>query len=321
MPEAANRAADEVVINDTDDLDNDGMFELEVISDDSFGSSTFGGKDSQKSAKEDYQTSEEVEALRRDVQALRQQNDDLSGRASKAEQEKLETEREKRKIGKMLTESVRTNLESTIESLQQQLVKAKEDGDSRAEVDLEGKLARNRADLAKIESTLDSLSEEPARDPEKKQTATENKAPDPGQRAASEWVARNQWYGEPASKEEEYRKNLANRINRAMLQENKYDPTTPEYYKEVDRRLAMEEEKQNPNRRSSVAGVNNSSAGGNPNNGKERLTVRVSESEKEMMRQLRLNPDDPKHLKAYAKEKVRVDRRWGDDEPFNPQTL
>lgn len=323
---AGNSAANsEVVIKDRDD---EGFDDLNIVLEDDDGGDGvpglfddeggFGTKE--EAVDEGFSTSEERTRLENQIadkdRATRELEQQLA--AERADREKAEAD--KAKIGQAFAKTYKSNIESEIKSVESSLIKAKEEADSSAEVKLEGQLSKLRNDLNSAESTINAFDNQPEPEPKVESKPSPQPSSEQNQEAmreAQNWVKNNKWYSAPVNKQEEYKKNMASRINDKILEEGKLDPTSADYYKELDRRMAMEDQK---SKRSPVSGVSNSASGPTGNKpGKQ--TVRITADEKAMLRELKLNPDDPSVQKQFAQQKLAVDGRWQQDEPINPETL
>lgn len=111
---------------------------------------------------------------------------------------------------------------------------------------------------------------------------------------AEQWKARNTWFGKP-----EFQVQTDAAIAAAGLLEHQegWDPSDEDFYAEVDARLAKSVRipKARPNGSTVASTQGRQDPPGN--------TVRLTRGDQEIMRTLKLDPENPAHLKRYALEK------------------
>lgn len=192
---------------------------------------------------------------------------------------------------------------SAIDSVEAELERAIEDGDTKVQVRLTSKLTDLKAEKIQAEMALKDLPEDVQLQPFDGKVQSSQ---DTNQSKADKWMDdRADWYG---AKGFERQTRLANRLDREVFADG-YDPNTEEYFQELDRRLKEKE----PNlyddadtgnsrqrRRSPVAPV-----GGAESNQPRRSASKVELGEEDFanIRRFGMDPNDPQVLKEYARNK------------------
>ena len=199
------------------------------------------------------------------------------------------------------------HLNNRLEAMTTALERAKEDGDTKAEVKLIAEMDDARAKLRETLASQSRLESERANPPVPVVDTESHK-----------WVGSNRWYsdgrfGTAAA--------AAQQIDRTLLAENKIPRNTPAYYRELDRRLHMEM----PTLRKRavevglIAGKAASSsaprtvrptsgaapvrsAGSSQGIRANKNQVVLHKSDFEKMQKFGLDPSNKEHQKAYAKE-------------------
>ena len=132
-----------------------------------------------------------------------------------------------------------TRVSSELNSAQERYKKAYESGDTDA-------LLESQKDLAKLAVEEESLKrvkpeersetevtpDEQVDAPKWNQTAAQKQAPEPDPKAKA-WAEKNEWFGDDLAMT-----TAAFAFHRQLTEGEGYDPTSDEYYKEVDKRLA-----------------------------------------------------------------------------------
>ena len=126
-----------------------------------------------------------------------------------------------------------------MEQTEKELARAMELGDTSAVVEANKKMialsAENeRANQARIvQEKQKELAELQAKSPQQQQAAPQQqqiKRPDP---KAQDWAARNEWFGQ-----DEAKTFAAFGIHKKLVEDEGFDPTSDEYYTELDRRIS-----------------------------------------------------------------------------------
>jgi len=131
-----------------------------------------------------------------------------------------------------------SRVESQIESAKQAYQKAYDDGDAEALFEAQkhfSKLALDQARLEESKSKLEAATEavaaqpqQPQRQPQPQQQA----APDP---KAEAWATKNEWFGQ-----DQTMTYAAFGLHRQLIEDEGFDPSSDEYYNELDRRIRTE---------------------------------------------------------------------------------
>lgn len=227
----------------------------------------------------------------------------------KAQSEALQAKRE-------ALEVTRSALDVQIQALQDALVKTKDDGKTKEEVELQSKLndlQGRRGNVARAEEALKAEEEEIKR-------GAAAPAPNP---LAEAWKRRNVWFGNARYGEQT---GIA-RIIDVQLSHEGYDKNSPTYYAELDRRLrvrcpeltrfaqrpaAGNGERQQ--RRDPTGGAPRGALGGGGGGDPAGRTagrsgkVVLTRADQENMRAFGLDPKDREHCLEYARNKVRDGR-------------
>ena len=209
-------------------------------------------------------------------------------------------------------------LPDEITKIKNELKRAKEEGDTEAEVEALDHFykLRNEAELAQLaRNQLAQVVDEPIQRP---QRAAVRQAPTSGptkmvpqNQLASEFIKRNPWIGQSRYANESARLQT---IDQAMANEG-LDPTKPDYYREMDRRLRAHF----PNLpRQGAAAARPASKARSPVAAAPRgvvasredtpTRVRLTRDSIENMRRFQMNPKDPQVRAQYAREKFALDR-------------
>jgi hypothetical protein len=209
--------------------------------------------------------------------------------------------------GKETLENRVEQAKGKIESTLTQLDAAIEGGNTKEQVRLTNDLTDLKAEQIQSEILLGDLSESGNLQPfSDKVTDTST-----DQSLADKWTEeRSDWYKRDGF---ERQTRVANRIDREVFQDG-YDPKTPEYFEELDRRMKEKEptlfddaadddgtttKRQRP-KRSPVAPI------GGADGGRQRSKsskIKLGEQDFANMRRFGLNPNDPEVLKEYARNK------------------
>ena len=157
-----------------------------------------------------------------EVARLIRQNEELSNRVKKQEKDFYE-------IGKLNLTANEKQIKDKLELARTAYATAYEEGDSAKILKAQEALNEAQVDLKTIQSTKDNFKEpEVQQQPVQQQVQQPQPQPDP---KAEEWAAQNEWFGQ-------------DRIMTASalaidteLKEEGYDPTSSEFYEEINNRL------------------------------------------------------------------------------------
>ena len=125
-----------------------------------------------------------------------------------------------------------------MESAQKELSSAIESGDATAQVNAQKRIAALSIDEARLnvmkESTPDKEKSVKLEDEVNLPRETPSELPNPDPRAES-WAAKNTWFGQDRPMTF-----TAFEIHKDLVEKEGYDPTSDEYYEEVDKRIRLE---------------------------------------------------------------------------------
>lgn len=300
----AEQAADDDVADDDDDaLDASGADDKSARDSDDDDDASSDGEDDQYSRK----VKARIERERRQTQKAR---DEASYWKTQAEKLAKDTAKEQKdRLSRMVAQA-----DTEIESTQEALERAIEDGNTKDQVKLTSKLTDLKAEKIQAEMTLQDLPEDGNVPPFDGKVSP----PSGKQSLADGWVEeRSDWYG---ARGFERQTRLANRLDKEVYRDG-YDPNTPEYFEELDRRLKKEapelydedrasddrsqSQRSNRRRQSPVAGVDSQ---GNKRRSGKSGKIELTEADFENMRRFNLNVNDPEVLKEYARNKAEAAR-------------
>lgn len=203
----------------------------------------------------------------------------------------------------------KADLESTVErtssairSLETDLERAIEDGNTKDQVKFTSQLTDLKAEKIQAELALKDLPESVQLQPFDGNVSADD---DTDQSKADKWMSdRADWYG---ARGFERQTRLANRLDKEVFADG-YDPNTAEYFEELDRRIKEKEpnlfddadEKPRRQRRSPVAPVSDSDS---KSTRRSRGKVELGEEDFANIRRFGMDPNDPEVLKEYARNK------------------
>ena len=131
-----------------------------------------------------------------------------------------------------------SRIESQIESAKQAYQKAYDDGDAEAMFEAQKNLSKLALDQARLEESkskreaateaVAAQPQQPQRQPQPQQQA----APDP---KAEAWATKNEWFGQ-----DQTMTYAAFGLHRQLIEDEGFDPSSDEYYNELDRRIRTE---------------------------------------------------------------------------------
>ena len=131
-----------------------------------------------------------------------------------------------------------SRVESQIESAKQAYQKAYDDGDAEAMFEAQKNLSKLALDQARLEesrSKREAATEVVAaqpQQPQQPQRQQQQVAPDP---KAEAWATKNEWFGQ-----DQTMTYAAFGLHRQLIEDEGFDPSSDEYYNELDRRIRTE---------------------------------------------------------------------------------
>jgi hypothetical protein len=240
------------------------------------------------------------------IRMAAQQRNMVGQIAQKEHQEKNSLQEKYDNLEDQYVTLLENSMSSGLEMKQQQLIQARDEGDTAAEIRLQSELddmRMHKRQLDDYKSTMQVTREQRKQPPQQNQ---EQQQPNP---KAVDYLKKNMtWMKSPENAPAvAYLQTLDNQV----LQEG-FDPDSDEYYKEVDKRLKaafpnLGKKKTRKRRNSSKKGsaapaapVAAEGASKPRNDGKIRLT----KTDLDNMRAFGMDPENKDHLKAYAQQKV-----------------
>lgn len=302
--EGINRAPTEQVADDDFSDDDDAALSGRE-DDDQSASGQDDDSDASKDREDDAYSKKVKARIAREQRQTKKARDEASYWREQAEKLAQDTSKRDR-------DQLKGNIEradSEIESTQSELERAIEDGNTKDQVRLTSKLTDLKAEKIQAEVRLTDLPENGNVPPFDGKVSPPT---DEAQSLADEWVeGHNDWYG---ARGFERQTRLANRLDKEVYKDG-FRPDTPEYFKELDKRLkkadpslyedlASDEPAERTGdrrrRRSPVAGVDSNTGGRKPSSSKVELT----KDDFANMRRFNLDTDNPEVLKEYARNKA-----------------
>ena len=159
----------------------------------------------------------------------------------KKENESLKTRLDN--LDKGYLEEFNNRVQSQLESAKRALKDANESGDADKIVEAQANLAaitveKSKITKPKVEKTEEQPNQQPIMPnqpqpiPPQPPQQAQNPKPDP---KAEAWAAKNEWFGQ-----DEVMTYASFGIHRRLVEDEGFDPTTDEYYSELDKRIAAE---------------------------------------------------------------------------------
>ena len=131
-----------------------------------------------------------------------------------------------------------SRVESQIESAKQAYQKAYDDGDAEAMFEAQKNLSKLALDQARLEESrskreaaTEAVAAQPQQ-PQQPQRQQQQVAPDP---KAEAWATKNEWFGQ-----DQTMTYAAFGLHRQLIEDEGFDPSSDEYYNELDRRIRTE---------------------------------------------------------------------------------
>lgn len=200
------------------------------------------------------------------------------------------------------------NIDGEMGDIRRQLKAAKEEGNTDKETELTEKLATLRYRQERLKDEADGAKG-------RFEQAKKDRVP----AMARAWVKMNKWFNSDDPRYTEARA-YAREVDLELARSGK-DQNTPEYYREIDRRVQQKygkvfgmkrtqptssgsEERQERRPASPTGGIRPSPSGGNGNGSRSSL----SKSEQDRMQQFGLDPKDPKQVARWVREAREINK-------------
>ena len=170
--------------------------------------------------------------------------------AQSVQQQLQESNQRQAQAGQNYTNEFQNRLTSQKELLSSKLKEAIDRGDSATQVEIQGQMAELAAEESRVklyqqqqkraQEAQPKQTQQPQAQPQQQQPyaqqpyAQQQQPPEPDEKA-KEWTARNEWFGE-----NEPMTLTAFSIHKSLVETEGYDPTSDEYYDEIDKRMREE---------------------------------------------------------------------------------
>ena len=282
---------------------------------------------------DDDETDEEKEQLRREAEDRRAEAEREREEKDQKDHE-LAVERHNNYVMQLaFARAQKKNISTEIRDLKVELDEKDEEGDTREKQRLQEKIDELSKERDKYDNAITTLESKPVEKPGERQKTTSSNsqsgdANDPNARknapATKAWLAKNDWYMNPANQEEQFRRNLYTRVDNKLLEDFnagrfKHPPTTNEYYNELERRAKVEKTSTRSrnapasgggnNRKSRTAPVSGANAGSDQRQKPTKVKdVKLDKGDLQMSKMLGINLKDPKVNMEYKYQKLRQQR-------------
>jgi hypothetical protein len=228
--------------------------------------------------------------------------------AKQREDEVGQLKRQNAALQKQFAETLDYAYERDISITATEIRRAKEDGNYDNELKLQGdldKLRFQQNQLRQVRATLpepDSASPTPQAQsvsaPAPQQQAAPQQQKAPPAPLAVKWINNNKsWFLDPKFKAHH---NFVRTVDAEIVAEG-YDPQSPEYYKELDRRV--DSAFPSLRKRTKPAGSPVGAVGAAPASNTSSRTIKLGKSDIANMRRYGLDPTNKEHLREYARSK------------------
>lgn len=313
--EAAAGAGDDdlevVVIEDGDDTVEGGDDTLQAGAEDTVEGAAADPDDELDEEARGYSTAVQKRIMR-EVRAKRRAREEGEQAVLAERAQRIEETRERMKVERALNEVMILNFANDIKEKLAALKRAKEDGDTDKEVEISSELADLQGRKRDLEGNKTRLEESATAFEEKAKVElqpTSREIP----KATQDWLERNAWIKNPAFKAQAaFVRGLDVRLARVL------PPTDPRYFQELDKLIAKElpelktqiqatarRPAANGTRAQSAVAPGGRSAGAGRTSGtssKNRVTL--TKADVQNMRDFKMDPKNPAHLKQYARAKA-----------------
>lgn len=241
-----------------------------------------------------------IERERRTAREEKSRADAANLRATKAEREALESQKE-------ALETTEAALGIQIDATKKALVKAKDDGKTEEEVDLQQKLHRLSSRQEGLAQAKESIKQ---REEQLKAGGQQDARPNP---LATEWTQANAgWFGNPRFQSQ----TAIVRAIDAQLARDGWDPRTPEYFERLNREIRrrvpevakfMPRPKRTegaPQKREPTGGVTRADTSAVTRGADGKRKVTLTRADLQTMREFGMDPSSKEHQLEFAKQKL-----------------
>ena len=157
-----------------------------------------------------------------------------------SQQENNELKKKYTNVGKGYVSEYEGRVTNAAEAAKSKLKKAIEDNDTEGQVAAQEQLAQAKADQARLGSMKQAQKNDeqvyaPPTDPQQQQQQQYQAPPTPVDTKAEEWASENEWFGA-----DRMMTGAAMELHNQLVTEEGFDPTSNEYYNEVNSRMRKE---------------------------------------------------------------------------------
>lgn len=236
------------------------------------------------------QALEEAEAAYTYAQQVQQQNEDMKKRLSD--------------LDKGYINEYGTRVESQEASVKKVMQEAYDSGDMAKVADAQSALSqlaiekeRLRVQKARSEKNEQEVQAQPESPVQRRQPVQEQDL-DP---KLKKWMSQNSWFGQNMVMSKG-----AEAIHEQLVGQEDFDPSSDEYYQEIDKRMREHFPQKFQEQRNNAQSVTPASSGRSATkNGRKKTTVQLNQGQVQFCKKMGIKPED------YAKEIVRLERRNG----------
>jgi len=301
------RANEELEENTSVELDDDDQDTVEASSDDSEEESRTNVRDKSSGDEELDQYSQSVQKRIRELTAKRHAAaEEAQAAVQYAQQIQAENNQMKQRLQQMSV-GYNTEAEGRLKAQESQakraLAEAMEAGDYEKVADAQEAISKiaiakervrlQKAKIAKQQQVAKQQAQVAQQQPQ--QQAAPQQAPDP---KLQSWLGKNEWFGQ-----DRLMTRAAQAIHEQLVLEEGFDPTSDDYYKEIDTRMRREMPQKFKEKRSSAQTVAPASGSGRSVKSGRKKAVELTPGQVAFAKKMRIPLD------RYAKEVARLEQR------------
>lgn len=301
-----------VVVDDEGEHDADDTMEAGAAADTVEGAAAADVDDDELDDEAKGYSTAVQKRIMREVRAKRRAREEGEQAVLAERTARFEETRERMKVERALNEVMILNFANDIKEKMAALKRAKEDGDTDKEVELNAELNDLQSRKRDLEGNKTRLEESAAQFEERAKVEIQPASRELP-RGTQDWLERNAWIKDPAFKAQAaYARVLDAQLARHMR------PTDPRYFQELDKLIAKEmpglkTEVQARTRRpagngsrpsGAVAPGGRSAGAGRTSTTSPKNRVTLTAADIKNMRDFKLDPKNPAHLKQYARAKL-----------------
>ena len=306
------RANEELEENTSVELDDDDQDTVEASSDDSEEESRTNVRDKSSGDEELDQYSQSVQKRIRELTAKRHAAaEEAQAAVQYAQQIQAENNQMKQRLQQMSV-GYNTEAEGRLKAQESQakraLAEAMEAGDYEKVADAQEAISKiaiakervrvQKAKIAKQQQVAKQQAQVAQQRPQPQQQAAPQQAPDP---KLQSWLGKNEWFGQ-----DRLMTRAAQAIHEQLVLEEGFDPTSDDYYKEIDTRMRREMPQKFKEKRSNAQTVAPASGNGRSVKSGRKKAVELTPGQVAFAKKMRIP------LERYAKEVARLEQNRRD---------